>query len=207
MSRDIYLESTPLQEALSKWFLKLDSEGVLHPQCGESIPVSDSLGRITAKAVIAKISSPFYHSSAMDGYAVRFADTFGASERNPIKLQTGEQAMYVDTGDPLPDGFNAVIMIEDVQIMKSHETGIGSQEYIEIISPATPWQHVRVIGEDIVATELIVPENQKIRPVDIGALLAGGHSMVVVRKKPKVVIIPTGDEIVEPGSDLKKGPL
>jgi putative molybdopterin biosynthesis protein len=203
MSRNIYLESTPLHEALTKWLKRLDSEGVLRPLPGERVKVTDSLGRVTAEAVTAKISSPFYHSSAMDGYAVRFAETFGASERAPRRLKTGEQAVYVDTGDPVPDGFNAVIMIEDVNITKSR----NSEEYIEIISPATPWQYVRVIGEDIVATELILPENQEIRPVDIGAMLAGGHLDVMVRQKPKAVIIPTGTEIVEPGSILKKGDI
>ncbi len=204
MSRDIYLASVPLYEALSEWLKKLDSEGVLRPLSGEKIETIGSLGRVTAEAVSAKISSPFYHSSAMDGYAVRFAETFGASERNQKRLKTGEQAVYVDTGDPMPDGFNAVIMIEDVNIIR----GTGSDDqYIEIISPATPWQHVRVIGEDIVATELILPENQVIRPVDIGAMLAGGHVEVLVRQRPKIVIIPTGTEIVEPGSDLKKGDI
>ena len=201
MSRDIYLENTPLHEALTKWLRKLDSEGIVRPLSGETIRVIDSLGRITAKAVIAKISSPFYHSSAMDGYAVRHAETFGASERTPERLKIGEQAVYVDTGDPMPEGFNAVIMIEDVNIVDEND------ENIEIISPATPWQHVRVIGDDIVATELILPENHRIRPVDIGAMLAGGHMEVAVRKKPKTVIIPTGTEIVEPGTDLKKGDI
>jgi len=211
MSLNIYLESTPLHEALSKWLQRLDSGLVLRPLSGEIIKVIDSLGRITAQAVTADISSPFYHSSAMDGYAVRFADTFGATERNPKRLKTGEETVYVDTGDPIPDRFNAVIMIEDVNVIRAKSGGQSSEatvtEYIEIISPATPWQHVRVIGEDIIATELILPENQKIRPVDIGAMIAGGHVDVSVRRKPKVVIIPTGTEIVEPGSDLKKGDI
>jgi putative molybdopterin biosynthesis protein len=227
MSRDIYLESTPLHEALTKWLKRLDSEGVVSPLSGETIKVIDSLERVTAEAVIANISSPFYHSSAMDGYAVRFADTFGASERTPKRLKTGEQAVYVDTGDPMPEGFNAVVMIEDVNIIKSQkspplnppltkggryrggdsELQTQNDEYIKIISPVTPWQHVRVIGDDIVATELILPENHRIRPVDIGAMLAGGHIEVVVRKRPKVVIIPTGTEIVEPGTELKKGDI
>lgn len=197
---DIFLESTPLQEALEIWIDKLSSEGKLNPLPSEKIKVIDSLGRITAEPVIAKISSPFFHSSAMDGYAVKFVDTFGASERSPKKLKIGEQAVYVDTGDPLPDGFNAVIMIEDVNI-------IGENEYIEIIAPATPWQHVRVVGEDIVVTDLIIPENQRIRPIDIGAMLAGGHTEINVRRKPKVTIIPTGTEIVEPGTELKKGDI
>jgi putative molybdopterin biosynthesis protein len=203
MSRDIYLESTPLDEALAKWLKRLDSEQVLRPISGERIRVIDSLGRVTAEAVTARISSPFYHSSAMDGYAVRFVETVGASERTPKRLKIGEQSLYVDTGDPVPDGFNAVIMIEDVNIIKNQK----SEEYIEIISPVTPWQHIRVIGEDIVATELILPENQTIKPVDIGAMLAGGHVEVMVRRRPKVVIVPTGTEIVEPGSVLKIGDI
>jgi putative molybdopterin biosynthesis protein len=208
MSSGYYLESIPLQEALSKWIEKLDFEGIIRPLPGEKIKVIDSLGRVTAEAVIAKISSPFYHSSAMDGYAVRFTDTFGASERTPKRLRINEQAFYVDTGDPLPSGFNAVIMVEDVNIIRNAEySEIRNTEFafIEIISPATPWQNVRVIGEDIVATELILPENQRIRPVDIGAMIAGGHTEVMVRRKPKIVVIPTGTEIVEPGADLKKG--
>lgn len=228
MSQNIYLEGTPLHEALVRWHKKINSEEIGRPLPGEKIKVENSLKRVTAEAVIAKISSPFYHSSAMDGYTVRFTDTFGASETNPKKLTIGKQAVYVDTGDPVPDGFNAVIMIEDVNIIKtksgdlraeskenrileqrakSSELQSSSLEYIEIIAPATPWQHVRVIGEDIVATELILPENHRIRPVDIGAMLAGGYTEVLVRRKPKVVIIPTGNEIVEPGTDLKKGDI
>ncbi|MEW6569674.1 MAG: molybdopterin biosynthesis protein [Nitrospirota bacterium] len=200
MSRDIYLESTPLKEALSRWMRYLDSQDALNPLPSESVNIPDSIGRITSEAVFAKISSPFYHSSAMDGYAVRFVDTFGASERSPKRLKIREQAVYVDTGDPLPDGFNSVIMIEDVNVTVD-------KKYIEIISPATPWQHVRVIGEDIVATELIIPENQIIRPVDAGAMLAGGNLKVDVRRRPRVCIIPTGTEIVEPGTQLKKGDI
>jgi putative molybdopterin biosynthesis protein len=170
MSRGIYLENTPLDEALTRWVRRLDSEGVAKPISGEAIHVIDSLGRVTSEAVIAKISSPFYHSSAMDGYAVKFADTFGATERIPKRLKMGEQAVYVDTGDPIPEGFNAVIMIEDVNVIGNAECGVRNaelkskiqnpkSEFIEIISPATPWQYVRVIGEDIMATELILPEN------------------------------------------------
>ncbi|HKZ58065.1 MAG TPA: molybdopterin biosynthesis protein, partial [Thermodesulfovibrionales bacterium] len=213
MSREIYLEGTPLHEALTKWLSRFDSEESGRPLPGEIIHVKDSLGRITAEAIIAKISSPFYHSSAMDGYAVRFVDTFGASETSPKRLRTEEQAVYVDTGDPMPDGFNAVIMIEDVNIVGAKSKGQSAKsekdesEYIEIISPATPWQNVRVIGEDIVATELILPENHRIRPVDTGAMLAAGYTEVAVRRKPKVVVIPTGTEIIEPGTELKKGDI
>jgi putative molybdopterin biosynthesis protein len=213
MSREIYLEGTPLDEALAKWLSRFDSEESGRPLPGEIIQVKDSIGRITAEAIIAKISSPFYHSSAMDGYAVRFVDTFGASETSPKRLKIQEQAVYVDTGDPMPDGFNAVIMIEDVNIVGAKSKGQSAKSekddsgYIEIISPATPWQNVRVIGEDIVATELILPENHRIRPVDTGAMLAAGYTEVAVRRKPKVVVIPTGTEIIEPGTELKKGDI
>lgn len=202
MRKGIYLENTPLAEALQLWADMIASEGI-GPLGGEWVPVADSLGRITAEAVFAKLSSPFYHSSAMDGYAVRFAETFGASESDPRRLRLGEEAVYVDTGDPLPDGFNAVIMIEDINVIE----GSQGQGHIEIIKPAAPWQHVRVIGEDIVSTELIVPENHRMRPVDIGAIISGGHLEVSVRRRPRVVIIPTGSEIVEPGTDLKKGDI
>jgi putative molybdopterin biosynthesis protein len=221
----IYLENTPLAEALEKWKNALIHRDIYKPLEGETVAVIDSHARITAEAVFAKLSSPFYHSSAMDGYAVKFADTIGASEGNPKKLKIPEQAVYTATGDPLPDGFDAVIMIEDVNIIRTqnlptgqagtehrtqtsdirHQTSDSSTEYIEIIKPATPWQNVRTIGEDIVVTELILPENHRIRPVDIGAMLAGGLTEIKVRRKPKVVIIPTGSEIAEPGSRLKKG--
>ena len=159
----------------------------------------DALGRITSEAVIAKISSPFYHSAAMDGYAVRFIDTFGSSETRPRRLNVPLQAIAIDTGDPMPDGFDAVIMIEDVEKISEAE--------IEILKPATPWQHVRLVGEDIVATELIISENHVIRPVDMAAMLASGHTTVMVRRRPVVSIIPTGTELVEPGSELKKGDI
>ncbi|HWR58877.1 MAG TPA: molybdopterin biosynthesis protein, partial [Thermodesulfovibrionales bacterium] len=208
--------STPLDEAFDAWFEALGRDDLLKTLAPERIKVIDSLGRTSAEAVAARISSPFYHSAAMDGYAVRFAETFGASERKPLRLRVDEQAFYVNTGDPMPEGLDAVVMIEDVNLVRIQNTEdrrqkIGEEnpkaEYIEIIEAATPWQHVRTIGEDIVATELIIPENQRIRPVDIGALLAGGHTEIMVRKRPVVAIIPTGDEIVEPGSELKRGSI
>ena len=198
MKREIYLETTPLNEATEKWLKRLEAQGFLKPFTGEKVRVMESLGRITAEPAIARLSSPFYHSYAMDGYAVKYQETFGASETSPQKIRLIEQTVYVDTGDPMPDGFNAVIMIEDVNVYGN---------YIEITEPANPWQNVRVIGEDIVATELILPENHRIRPVDIGAMLTGGYVDINVRRKPKVVIIPTGTEIVEPGTNLKKGDI
>jgi putative molybdopterin biosynthesis protein len=214
VKKGIYIENTPLEEALRIWRERIVSVNV-RPLAGESIGVQNSLGRVTAEAVIAKLSSPFYHASAMDGYAVRFIDTFGASETSPKRLRIGEEAVYVDTGDPLPDGFNAVVMIEDVNVSDSEgriqdrDAGDygGEPGFIEIIEPAAPWQNIRVIGEDIVCTELILPENHKIRPIDIGAVISGGHVEIRVRRKPAVVVIPTGSEIVEPGTELHRGDI
>lgn len=199
VKKGIYIENTPLEKALQIWH-EILSENISGPLQAESVPVHETLGRLTAEAVFALISSPFYHSSAMDGFAVRFSDTFGASETEPISLIIPDDAVYVDTGEPIPEGFSSVIMIEDVnRIVKD------GQDAIEIIDPVTPWQHVRVIGEDIVSTELILPESHRIRPVDIGAMLSGGHTDIKVRRRPRVAVIPTGTELVEPGEPLKKG--
>jgi len=194
-----YLDNQPLADAIRRFHEALNAAGIGGPLGGERILVGDSLGRVTSEAVIANISSPFYHSAAMDGVAVRFSDTFGAAETRPKRLTMPDNAVFVDTGDPLPDGYDAVIMIEDVEKISESE--------IEILKPATPWQHVRLVGEDIVATELIIPENTVVRPVDMAAMIASGHTSVLVRRRPVVSIIPTGTELVEPGSELKKGDI
>lgn len=194
-----YLSNEPLSEAIKRYSAALERVGLLWPLEGESISVHEALGRVTAKPVFAEISSPVYHSAAMDGVAVRFADTFGATEIRPRRLKVPEEAVYVDTGDPIPDGMNAVIMIEDVEEVSENE--------IEILKPATPWQHVRLVGEDIVATELIIPENHIIRPVDMGAIIASGHTSVMVRQRPIVSIIPTGSELIGPGRPPQKGEI
>jgi putative molybdopterin biosynthesis protein len=194
-----YLDNLSLADAIKIYGDVLKANNIGGPLAGERIPVGDALGRVTSEAVIAKISSPFYHSAAMDGYAVKFIDTFGASETRPKRLLIPEQAVAIDTGDPMPDAFDAVIMIEDVEKLPGAE--------IEILKPATPWQHVRLVGEDIVATELIISENHVIRPVDMAAMIASGHSEVMVRRRPVVSIIPTGTELVEPGGELEKGDI
>jgi len=194
-----YLDNQPLADAIQKYNDALKTANIGGPLSGEHILIGDALGRVTSEAVIAKISSPFYHSAAMDGYAVKFIDTFGASETRPRRLNVPSKAIAIDTGDPMPDGYDAVIMIEDVEKISDTE--------IEILKPATPWQHVRLVGEDIVATELIISENHVIRPVDMAAMLASGHSTVMVRRRPVVTIIPTGTELVEPGSELKRGDI
>src|SRR5262249_42304996 len=154
----------------------------------ERVPLPEALGRVTAAPIWANLSSPHYHAAAMDGVAVRAADTLGATEASPRRLAVGSQAIWVDTGDPLPPHTDAVIMA-------GHVRGID-EETIEIMAAVAPWQYVRPLGEDIVATELVLPENHRLRPVDLGALAAAGHTDVPVRRRPRVAIIPTGTELV-----------
>ena len=195
--RNIYISNTPLEDALSRWRAALELRGCLAPLAPREIAVDDSLGRVTAEAVFAPRSSPFYNAAAMDGIAVSFARTAGASEAAPVRLREGDEYVYVNTGRPIPDGFDAVIMIEDVH---QAEPGI-----VEIIEPVTPWKNIRPIGEDIVATELILPEGHLIRPIDIGAMLATGLTRVSVRRIPGALVIPTGDELVQPGKPVSPG--
>lgn len=197
--RNIYLDNTPLEEAFKKYFDKLREQGIVSPLSGESVPVDDALGRITAEPVFAAISSPHYHASAMDGFAVNAQNTFEATETNPVRLDIGVTAFLVDTGDPLPEGCNAVIMIEQVHFV--------SEKIIEIVAAAAPWQHIRPMGEDVVATEMIVPANHKLRSMDIGGILAGGVTEIKVRRKPVVAVMPTGTELVQPNTELKPGDI
>jgi len=201
----IYLENTPLQKTLELWFEKIFSL-INGSSVSEALTARETIGRITAKPVFAFRSSPSYHASAMDGYAVSHADTFGASETKPLFLSIPEKARYLNTGAPVPDHFNAVIMIEEVNVTDVDCDG-NKGNFIEIITPVTPWQNVRVTGEDIVATELIVPQNHLIRPVDVAAILAGGVRTVVVKKRPMVGVIPTGDEIIEEDERMEKGKI
>ncbi len=196
-SKQEYLARIPLEEALDLFLKRLEEMGALSPGPPEVVPVTESLGRVTAAPVPARISSPHYNAAAMDGVAVRARDTFGAAERTPVRLRLGEEAFLVDTGDPLPPGTDAVVMIEDVSFP---EPGV-----VELIAPAVPWQHVRAVGEDFVATEMVLPSNHRIRPWDVGALLTAGVTEVAVHPRPRLALIPTGTELIGPGEELFPG--
>jgi len=195
MQRRRYLRKLSLEDA-QKLFLEYPGVGKFDET--EELVTQESLGRITAEPVFARISSPHYHCSAMDGVCVKAEDTFKASTSNPVRLGK-DQFCILDTGDPIPVELNAVIMIENVVEI--------NEETIEITAPAIPWQHVRMAGEDIVATELILTRGHRIRPIDIAAILSGGVLSVVVKKKPIVAIIPTGDEIIEPCGEPDQGKI
>ena len=184
MKRHVYLSMKGLEEARDI-FLKRWREKKTLP---EEIDVEKALGRITAEPVFAKISAPSYHSAAMDGIAVRAEETYGTTEKTPKILKIGDNALWVNTGQALPENYNAVIMVEKIHPL--------DEENIEILSSAYPWQNIRKVGEDIVATQLLLPQNHVIRSYDMGALVTAGVFTIVVRKKPKVIIMPTGTELI-----------
>ncbi len=196
--RDVFLEDIPLDEAWARLRAALAEKGLWEPFPAEEVPVRGACGRVTAASVWARLSSPPYHSSAMDGYAVRAVDTQGATETHPVVLHETKAnlpqtdvlrpALPVNTGHPLPAWADAVIMVEHIEPI-----GDGT---LEIRAPVAPWQHVRPMGEDMVRTELVLPANHLLCPVDLGALAASGHPQVQVRRQPSVSIVPTGSELV-----------
>ena len=202
MARKRYLRKTPLEEARELFLNRVDGTRLED----ETVDVGQALGRITSEPVFARISSPHYHGSAMDGICVRAEDTFGATEFTPMQFRPladdsspGGCFAYLDTGQPLPSWANAVVMIEKVR-----ELDGGA---VSIDEAVTPWQNVRLVGEDVVATELLLPRYHRLRPYDLGAILAAGHTTVRVKARPRVAIIPTGDEITAPGEPARPGQI
>jgi putative molybdopterin biosynthesis protein len=161
------------------------------------MPLERAVGRVTAEPIWAKRSSPPFDSAAMDGIAVRGAETVGASETTPLLLDIGAFAV-VDTGDPMPDGFDAVVMREHVHYVDGRA---------ELRAAVAPYQHTRSIGEDIGATELLLPAGHRLRPVDVAAAAAAGATEIRVHRQPVVAILPTGDEMRPIGSTLEPGEL
>ncbi len=191
-----YLTNVPLEQARREYLELLEHQG-FEPQT-QVIPVYESCGRVTAEAVYAHICAPHYTASAMDGVAVCARDTFGATETTPVTLHP-EQFTVLDTGDPVPEGRDAVIMVED--LVKNED---GS---ITIHAAAAPWQHIRQIGEDVCAGEMILPGHMMVTPAAIGAMIAGGVLELRVIRRPVVGIIPTGDEIIPPCTDPRPGDI
>ena len=191
-----YLTNVPLGQARAEYLNLLTEQGFGSQT--ETIPVYSACGRVTAKAVYAHICAPHYAASAMDGVAVNAHDTFGATETTPITL-TPDKYIVLDTGDPIPEGCDAVIMVED--IVKNAD---GS---ITIHGAAAPWQHILQIGEDVCAGEMILPSHMTVSPSAIGAMIAGGVLEIEVIRKPVIGIIPTGDEIIPPCADPKPGDI
>jgi putative molybdopterin biosynthesis protein len=184
-----FLSDIPAAEARAAWL-----DGTRRVDAVE-LELADALGRVTAAPVWALRSSPAYDAAAMDGIALRAADTVGATETAPRAVA---RFAVVDTGDALPEGCDAVVMREHVH----WRDGVP-----EVQAAVAPWQHVRTIGEDVSATELLLPEGHRLRPVDLAAAAAAGHLRLAVRRAPHVVVIPTGDEVRPLGADPAPGEL
>ena len=218
----IYLHDIPLAEAQGRFETALKAVDLWRVLEIETIPLDENaLGRVSSETIWAKDSSPNYHASAMDGFAVRAEDTVGAQPSSPIviSVDTGLgdrtaslviKAKYVDTGDPLPNWANAVIPTEYVESLDNN--GLIAQDIrkpgsIRIRAAVTPWSYIRPLGEDIIATQLVIPEGQILRPVDLGAIAASGYDLIKVARKPRVAILPTGTELVSIGSKLGAGDI
>jgi putative molybdopterin biosynthesis protein len=220
----VYLHDIPLVEArqrLEAALRAIDRDGLLER---EQIPLDErAAGRVLAEALWAKISSPHYHAAGMDGFAVRAEDTHGARPNTPVWLarKPGPSsepvdgagiAQAVDTGDQLPEWANAVIPIEEVELLApggelDESPNRFAAGWIRIRAARTPWQHVRPLGEDMVAGQLVLPAGQILRPVDLGAAAASGHSSLWVARQPKVAILPTGSELVPVGQAPRPGEI
>jgi putative molybdopterin biosynthesis protein len=185
--RAVFLHDVPLETARARFEAALHDAGVRN-DATETLALDDALDRVTARPVIARLSSPHYHACAMDGIAVVAARTRGARETAPLELTT-EEAVVVDTGDPLPDGFDAVIPIERV------EPRAGGR--VAIRAAVAPFEHVRAIGEDVVASEVVVPAMRRLGAADLAACAAAGVAQVDVVRRPRAAVITTGDELVD----------
>ena len=197
VKRNVYLDMKSIEEAKKILFEQFEN---CETQI-ETLDVVNAKNRVLARPAIAAISSPNFHAAAMDGIALDAKISFGASEDSHNTLVSDKDAFWVNTGHAMPEGTNAVIMIEHLNVL--------NDGHIEIEAPVFPWQHVRKMGEDIVATKLLFPRKHKISSYSLGALLSGGIFKVDVYIQPKVLIIPTGSELkqwhnVEP-KDLKPG--
>ena len=195
VKRNLYLDTKPVEEAAELYLNALRPVVTIQY---ETIPVTESLNRVTRHATYAKYSSPLFNASAMDGIAVISERTVAATEVAPVTLKEKEDYIVVDTGDPIHPPYDAVIMAEDL---------VETKDGVQITASAAPWQHVRPIGEDIVAGEMILPSRHKIRPIDVGVLLSAGITRIEVVKRPRAAIFPTGTEIIEPEDTPREGSI
>ena len=194
-------------KALNKMFSKLPTLGY------EYVDIYSCAKRVLAEDVVAKIDIPPFDRAAVDGYAVKAEDTFGASQANPIILRVvgsveiGEnpnivikenEAVKIATGAPIPKGSNAVVMLEHVNVLNGD---------VEVLKPVTPYKNVSKKGEDVKRGELILKRGEVLQPQDSAILAALGYDKVKVYKRPTVAIISTGNELVEVGKELEFGKI
>ena len=196
-SREYFLSDIPLEEAQEIFMTRVSCLNGGGKGSSAKIEIQCSVDRVLSENVFAEFSSPTVNTAAMDGISIDSRTSVGANETNPITLDLDKTFQWVDTGDPIPEGCNAVVMIEDVQ------TITGSS--VSIMSSVSPYEHVRRLAEDIAAPELLLPRGTVVRPLDLACLAASGISEVEVSVLPKVSLIPTGDELINIGQKPQPG--
>ncbi len=190
----------------------------------EEVEILEALDRVLAEDVYSDVDIPPFANSAMDGYAVRAADTAGAGRENPVTLRVVADVaaghvtearvepgttIRIMTGAPLPEGADAVIRVEDTgDWARSHrERGREPATQVEIYHAAEPGEHVRPAGEDIRQGELVLPKGTLIRAQEIGVLASLGRSTVSVIRRPRVAILATGDELLTIDEPVRPGKI
>lgn len=184
-----YLEKTPLAQAQARWFAALEQAGYFDARL-ETIPTVEAFERITASPIQALRPVPHVRAAAMDGIAVRADQTTGARLDRPFVLCKDVDFIQVDTGDPIPQGFDAVIMLEDLDFPTSNTA--------ECRKAAFPGQNVRPVGEDFSKGQMILPARARLSPEAIAACLGSGNLALEVIRRPKVFVLPTGTELASP---------
>ena len=205
---ELFTVVTP-QEALEKL-----QDNLTHRVASETVKTNLAIGRVTAGPIYSSDNLPTFARSTMDGYAVIASDTYGSTESIPTYINLiGEIPMgqpsdliltrgniaKVHTGSMLPEGSDAVVMVENTQIVDA--------QTIEIVRPVAPGENILQVGDDIAKGQIILPEGHLMRAQDIGGLMGLGITELNVYGRPKVVIISTGDELIPPNKDLTPGKI
>lgn len=190
-----YLMNISIETAKAEYLERLIGNGMAPKS--EMVPASEASGRVTSTPVYARISAPHHDTCTLDGIALDAVLTYGASSDAPIVLDEG-QYRFVYTGEPVPDGCDSVIAIEDVY---QEETSLTNRGRIKLSKAAIPWQNIRRLGEDICAGDMLLPSFSRLSPAALGVMYASGVKELEVIKHPIVGIIPTGDEPAPLGFD------
>lgn len=196
MVKQVYLDKTPLDLAQKRWFQALESAHFFRT-VPESVPTTEAFERVTAAPVVAARAVPHVRTSAMDGIAVRAAQTAGAGLDRPLGLRRGRDFVWVDTGDSLSPDFDAVVVIEALDF--------ADEEAVELRQAAFPGQNVRPEGEDFAEGQTLLAAGQRLTPEAVAACLAAGVLRVEVVRRPSVFVVPTGSELTSPLEALPPG--
>jgi putative molybdopterin biosynthesis protein len=210
--QDQFLDVVDRDEATARFHRHLK----LRPLGSEPVSLFHALGRVLARPVVAEVDVPGFDRASVDGFAVRAGDTLGASEQSPRILRLNSEvltpgiagripvepgtATLIATGGMVPRGADAVVMVEHTEV-----TEADSAPAIEVRRPVTAGQFVAFAGGDLARGETVLRAGQCLSSREIGMIAAVGQASVEVYRRPRVAIISTGDEIVEPGTPMRPG--